>query len=226
MKMKFLFLIVIIFSVSINSAAQQSAKPIQKTEDVAVSYGIVVDNSNSLRYVLDAVIQTTQNLVIRNNSNDETFLVRFVNRDKIERLQDFTQNAQKISDAADDFFAEGGQTAIIDALYQSAQYLSEKNKADSPNRRLGLILISDGEERDSKRKYEELAKFLGEKKISVYTIGFSKQIQKEQGKKTYEKAVAFLQKLASETGGKSYFPETVVDLNNATSEIFTELRKQ
>jgi VWFA-related protein len=226
MKMNFLLLIVIIVSVNINSAAQQSVNPVQKTEIAAASYGIVVDNSNSLRYALDAVIQTTQNLVARNNSNDETFLVRFINRDKIQRLQDFTQDPQKISDAAENFYTEGGQTAIIDALYQSAQYLAENNKADSPNRRLALILISDGEERESRRKYEELAKLLSEKKITVYTIGFSKQIQKDQGRKTYEKAAAFLQKLAAETGGKSYFPETAVDLNNAASEIFAELRKQ
>ncbi len=78
----------------------------------------------------------------------------------------------------------------------------------------------------SKGKYEDLSKFLSEKHIVIYTIGFSKQLQKDQGKRVYENAVSFMQKLARESGGKSYFPETIGDLNNAANEIFADLRKQ
>ena len=139
-----------------------------------VSYGIIVDNSGTVRPYMGTLILTTKAIVRHNKTQDRTFLDRFVGRDKIERLQDLTEDTEKISNAADDFYSEGGQTALIDALYQSADYLANSTKDDVPNRRLSLIVVSDGDERASKHKYDELIKLSADNKIAIYSIGFSK----------------------------------------------------
>src|SRR5918912_166702 len=91
-------------------------------EEVPISYGLAVDNSGSMRSQIDKVIEAAKDIVNSNKSGDETFLVRFIDSDKIETLQDFTPNKQALMDALDSMFIEGGQTAIVDAVYLSAEH--------------------------------------------------------------------------------------------------------
>lgn len=190
-----------------------------------ISYGIVADNSGSLRPRLDSIIFTSQYFTRQNDrKKDETFITRFTGRQNIIMLQPMTADLHKLHNAAENFFPEGGQTAIIDALFASADYLVANAKKDTP-RRLALVLISDGEQRDSVTNYDDLLKLLKEKNIRVYAIGLPEQVKKTSGKKAYEKAIAFLQKLAADTGARSYFPESDADVSKLTGEILDELRK-
>jgi hypothetical protein len=59
-------------------------------EEVPISYGLAVDTSGSLRSQLQAVIDAGKTIVNSNKTGDETFLARFISRDKIETIQDFT----------------------------------------------------------------------------------------------------------------------------------------
>src|SRR5204863_9178010 len=87
----------------------------------------------------------------------EPFLVRFIRSDKIVTVQDFTSNKDMLMDGLDSFYVEGGQTAIIDAVYPSAEHVSEYKKGDEVDRRRrALIVITDGEDRNSFYKQEQL----------------------------------------------------------------------
>ncbi len=59
-------------------------------------------------------------------------IVRFVSANKIEVVQDFTTRKNSLNTALDNLFIEGGQTAIIDAVYQTTkkvgQYQNSKQK--------------------------------------------------------------------------------------------------
>lgn len=103
-------------------------------------------------------------------------------------------------------------------MYESGQYLAQ-NVPDDANRSLALVLITDGEERESRHKEDELLNLLREKKIQVYAIGFPDHLKKDEGKKTYERAVKLLTNLSDGTGGHAYFPQTVGELNGAIKEI-------
>jgi VWFA-related protein len=65
--------------------------------------------------------------------------------------------------------------------------------------------------------------------VQIYTIGFVNELEKEGGfvsKSPRDKAVNFLKRLAEETGGKSYFPNSVNELNEIAKDIASELRTQ
>ena len=89
-----------------------------------ISYGLAVDTSGSLRSQLQSVIDAGKTIINANKPGDETFLVRFISSDKIETVQDFTANKELLMDGLDSFYVEGGQTAVIDAVYLSAEHVS------------------------------------------------------------------------------------------------------
>lgn len=199
--------------------------------EVPTNYAMVIDNSGSLRGQLEKVIEAGKIIVGTNKPEDETSIIRFVNSDKIEITQDFTANKADINDALDNLFIEGGQTAIIDAVYLAAEKVDQYEKSRNANdkKRRALILVSDGEDRDSFYKEQQLFQLLREADVQIFTVGFVGELDKEGGfisKSPQAKAKSFLERLATETGGKSYFPSSVNELNDIARDISSELRTQ
>jgi Ca-activated chloride channel homolog len=199
-------------------------------EEVPISYGLAVDTSGSLRSQLQSVIDAGKTIINSNKPGDETFLVRFISSDKIETVQDFTANKEMLLDGLDSFYVEGGQTAVIDAVYLSAEHVSEYRKGDEGDRRRrALIVITDGEDRNSFYKQEQLFARLREEDVQIFVIGFVNELDKETGlirKSPRDKAVNLIKKLASETGGRAFFPESVAELPQIANEIIRDLRTQ
>ena len=199
-------------------------------EEVPISYGLAVDTSGSLRSQLQSVVDAGKTIINSNKPGDETFLVRFISSDKIETVQDFTANKEMLTDALDSLYVEGGQTAIIDAVYLSAEHVSGYRKGDEGDRRRrALIVITDGEDRNSFYKQEQLFARLREEDVQIFVIGFVNELDKEAGlirKSPREKAVNLIKKLASETGGRAFFPESLTELQQIAAEIVRDLRTQ
>ena len=199
-------------------------------EEVPISYGLAVDTSGSLRSQLQSVVDAGKTIINANRRGDETFLVRFISSDKIETVQDFTDNKELLNDGLDSFYVEGGQTAIIDAVYLSAEHVSEYRKGDeSDRRRRALIVITDGEDRNSFYKQEQLFARLREEDVQIFVIGFVNELDKEAGlirKSPRDKAVNLINRLASETGGRAFFPESISQLPEIANEIIRDLRTQ
>lgn len=199
-------------------------------EEVPISYGLAVDTSASLRSQIQSVIDAAKTIINSNKTGDETFLVRFISSDKIETAQDFTANKELLMDALDNLYVEGGQTAVIDAVYLSAEHVAEYKKGDEGDRRRrALILITDGEDRDSFYKQEQLFARLREEDVQIFVIGFINELDKEGGfirKSPRDKAVNLINKLASETGGRAFFPESISELPQIANEIVRDMRTQ
>ena len=199
-------------------------------EEVPISYGLAVDTSASLRSQIQSVIDAGKTIVNSNKPGDKTFLVRFISSDKIQTEQDFTDNRDLLIDALDNLYVEGGQTAVIDAVYLSAEHVAEyKEGDDTDRRRRALIVITDGEDRSSFYKQDQLLARLREEDVQIYVIGFVNELDKETGfirKSPREKAVGLINKLASETGGRAFFPESVSELPQIANEIVRDMRTQ
>ncbi|MGI8786560.1 MAG: vWA domain-containing protein [Pyrinomonadaceae bacterium] len=217
MTKKSLTLWFLLFLPVINIFAQDknASKPINDAKQIPVSYGILADNSGSFRTLLEMVIDTVKGLVEENKPDDETFLVRFVDSDKIKLAQEFTDSKSDLQDAAEDMFIEGGATAITDAVDFSAKYLTEKAKSE-PNRHKALILICDGDDRRSLAKLETVLMFLKNEKIRVYAIGVSDE----------KFSTKILDKLAKETGGKVYTPKNPAEIKTAVKELAVAMRAE
>ncbi|MEK7854749.1 MAG: VWA domain-containing protein, partial [Acidobacteriota bacterium] len=199
--------------------------------EVPTNYGLVIDNSGSLRQQLEKVIEASKILVATNKPEDETIVIRFVSRDKITIEQPFTKNKTDLNDSLDNLFIEGGQTAIIDAVYLAAEKVSEyeQQRGKEDRKRRAIIVVSDGEDRDSYYSEAQLFEMLRETDVQIYAIGFVNELSKDSGfiaKSPQGKAKAFLQRLATETGGKAYFPNTTAELAGMAKEISSELRMQ
>ncbi len=199
-------------------------------EEVPISYGLAVDTSGSLRSQLQAVIDAGKTIINSNKPGDETFLVRFISSDKIETVQDFTPNEDLLMDGLDSLYVEGGQTAIIDAVYLTAEHVAEYKKGnDSDRRRRALIVITDGEDRSSFYSPEKLFERLREEDVQIYVIGFVNELDKDGGfirKSPRDKAVNLINKLATETGGRAFFPQSLSEVPQIANEIVRDLRTQ
>jgi len=199
--------------------------------DVPTNYSLVIDNSGSLRSQIEQIIEASKILVATNRPADETSVIRFVSKDKIEILQDFTSNKVDLNDALDSLFIEGGQTAVIDAVYLAANRVNtyEQSSDKMDRKRRALVLISDGEDVVSHYSQQQLFTLLKETDVQIYVVGFVNDLSKEGGfikKSAQGKAKTFLERLAADTGGRAYFPNSISELNGIAKDIAEELRIQ
>ncbi len=202
------------------------------TEEVPISYGIVVDNSGSLRQQLEKVIAAGRTIVESNKQGDETFLIRFTDSSRINLDQEWTSDKTVLQEKLDDLFPDSGQTAVYDAVNLAAEYATERRKGEDPNdrRRRALIIVTDGEERNSVTTEKELFARLRESDVQIFIIGFTGDLEEQDGgiikKSTRSKATNLINKLATETGGRAFFPNSVSELPAIADQITRDLRTQ
>jgi Ca-activated chloride channel homolog len=192
-------------------------------EDVAINMGIILDLSGSMRGKIDLVNKAALAFIRASNPQDQVFLIGF--NDEVELLQDFTSDVDEITDALDNAVVMGG-TALYDAIYLGVQKSHTGAKAKK-----AIVVITDGEDRDSYYKLDELIAKVQEMDVQVFSIGLLNEIP-EKGlfgrfsKSTPEKARDALIRIGEETGGKAFFPDKLADMNSIVAEIAGELRNQ
>jgi Ca-activated chloride channel family protein len=229
-KMNFVLYRIILFTLflllSTEVYAQDKAQTEADNSSKPIAYGLVVDNTGSLRAYINEVIETGKAVIENNQPDDEVFITRFTHSDNISIVQDFTSQKAKLSKALDDMYIEGGLSAILDAVYQSAQHLAENNRVNTlAQQRRALVLMTDGAEENSYYRMEKVLSMLREKGIKVYVIGFPKAVR-SQGARVEERAGKFLNRLAEESGGRLYLPASKAEELKAAQEIIAEIRNQ
>lgn len=210
-------------------ALTQTQQPIQSEQEPnPIIYGLVVDTSKSMGLHFKEVIEAAKTVVNNNRPGDEVFVVRFIDSGHIETLQDFTSDKTAVLDALGKLFTELGQSAVVDAVYVSAQRLAQ-HKPSGNLRRPAMILITDGDDRASYYKQEQLYALLRGNRVQVFVIGLVNELNDRKPllrKSSREKAIRFLQRLAQETGGRAFFLESPAELPGIADAIVSELRSQ
>ena len=192
-------------------------------EDVPVSMGILLDLSLSMRNKIDKVNKSALAFIRACNPQDQTFLIGF--NENTELLQDFTSDIDEITDSLDNA-AVNGSTALYDAIYLGVQ---KAHTGSKPKK--AIVVITDGEDRESYYSLDDLLSKVQETDVQVFCIGFLNQVPKKSlfggfSKSVPERAHDALQKVSEETGGKAFFPAELTSLPGIVSEIATELRSQ
>ena len=192
-------------------------------DDVPVSIGILLDLSGSMRGKIDQVNKAALAFIRASNPQDQVFLIGF--NDEVELLQDFTSDIDEITDSLENALVTGG-TSLYDAIYLGVQ---KAHTGKMPKK--AVVVISDGEDRDSYYKLNELVEKVQESDVQVFCVGFMDPIPVKGffgkwSKSAEEKAIDDLQRIAEETGGKAFFPKKVSDIHRIVEEIATELRSQ
>ena len=184
-----------------------------RREDVPVSLGIIIDNSGSMRDKRPAVNQAAINLVKASNPQDQVFIVNF--NDEYYLDQDFTANITKLRDGLEKIESRGG-TALYDAVMASADHLKKNSKLDKKV----LLVVTDGEDNASRSSLERAVRFLqAENGPVVYTIGLL-------GDEHAKRARRALQTMAEDTGGVSFFPKDLKEVDAISSEVAHDIRNQ
>lgn len=191
-------------------------------EEAPVSLGFVIDTSGSMRAKLQTVVKAALYMTKSAKKGDEFFVVDF--KEKAELVEEFTTRIADIQDALDNLIANSG-TAMLDALAVSTEYAHKEGK----NRRKAVIVMSDGDERDSFYKTKDLIQLMHEYDVQVYIVGFPDELPDSGGifrKSQREKAVELISSLANETGGRAFFPQSLAELDEIARQINTDLRTQ
>ncbi len=183
-------------------------------EDIPVSMGIVIDNSGSMREKRSKVNQAALNLVRFSNPGDEVFVVNF--NDEYYLDQDFTNDLLKLKEALEKIDAKGG-TALYEAVVASADHLAR----DARLERKVLFVVTDGEDNASRESLEQAIKQLqDENGPQVYTIGL---LGDEEHPHRAKRA---LEIIAQRTGGISFFPRTLDEVDEISKQIAHDIRNQ
>jgi Ca-activated chloride channel homolog len=190
-----------------------------------LSLVMVVDNTGSMRPFLDQVIDTAK-LVSRSLPlSAEVQVIRFVNRSKIENWQPWTTNRRELDTAIDNFFIESGQSAVVDALMLGLSEIDTRRKRD-PKRRFAVLLISDGEDRESYFNKSQLRIRAEAAGVPFHIVAFPNELPA----RTKREATRFIHDLALVAGGSTYFPRSKenakVTLSESLKELIGELRSQ
>ncbi len=180
--------------------------------------GLLIDASNSVRdrfkFEQEAAIEFL-NQIIRPRY-DKAFVIGFDTTPEV--TQDFTDDAEKLSKGVR-MLRAGGGTAMYDAIYFACRdKLMNADKGVLATRR-AIILLSDGEDNQSRVSREEAVEMAQRAEVIIYAISTNTSGLKLRGDKV-------LEHFADETGGKAFFPFKIEDVSNAFSEISDELRSQ
>ncbi|HYK87366.1 MAG TPA: VWA domain-containing protein [Acidobacteriota bacterium] len=192
-------------------------------EDVPVSMGILLDLSGSMRNKIEQVNKAALAFIRASNPQDQEFLIGF--NEQVELLQDYTSDIDEVADSLDNIIVTGG-TALYDAIYLGVQ---KAHTGIKPKK--AIVVITDGEDRDSYYKLDELVAKVQESDVQIFCVGFlnpvpDKGLFGHWSKSVPEKAHDALQKISEETGGKAFFPQKLTEINNIVSEIAHDLRNQ
>lgn len=197
-------------------------------DDRPINYVLAIDNSGSFKNLLPAVLEAAQLIVSGNKELDETMLIRFISSDKIEWVEKFTADESKLLEKLKRLKVEGGQSAVIDALYVAVEAVTE-HKQDDLSIRRAVVLISDGEDRASYYTLETLVKLLRVRNVQVFVIGIVDQLDDTSGltrPSPRAGAEKLLNRIALESGGRAFFPNKIGQLKQAIAEIIHDLHVQ
>ena len=198
-----------------------------ETDERPIDLGIAIDSSKSFEKLLPAALEAAKLIIINRRPEDQVFIERFISTDKIEKVHEFTSDTNALLQSIKPLYVENGQSAVIDALYTATDYVAEHNKA-APERRKAVVIITDGEDRNSYYKAEKLIALLREQRVQVFVLGILVELDRGSGYRpgSREKAEKLLKSIAEESGGRVFFSRNDKELLDSTTQVIADLRGQ
>lgn len=185
-------------------------------EDAPVSLGIVYDVSGSMKERISRAVRALKRLIETSHDDDDFFLIGF--NDRVKLVQDFTTSADKLVSKLM-FVAPKGSTALYDAAYMAV----EKVRQGRHNKK-AILVISDGQDNNSRYTYKELRNRVKEADVQIYAIGITDPAS--DGLAGFGRSN--LEEITRMTGGRAFFPNAYnePELVEICTRIALELRHQ
>ncbi len=179
----------------VNSFHQQINLPLR--------VGILIDTSSSIRsrFKFEQQSATEFLLQVLRARNDQAFVMGFDVTPTV--TADWTNDQDALETGVDKLRPEGG-TALFDAVYVACRDKLLTERGPEPVRK-AIILVSDGEDNQSRVYMPEAIKECERAETIIYAISTNWTPSRGEGDKV-------LQKLAEDTGGEVFFPPSVEDM--------------
>jgi len=184
--------------------------------DAPVSVGILFDVSGSMSGEKIKKARTAlQRFVASSHPSDEYFLIAFNNRAELllDRTRDSDAVLQKLQ-----LVKPARNTALYDAVYLGLERVTRGS-----HQKRALLIISDGQDNSSRYNFGEVRRLMKESDVVTYSIGILDGSDRGQ---LGMQGQAFLDELSSVSGGKSFYPNSAVEMDEIFERIALELRHQ
>jgi len=175
-------------------------------EDGPVSVGFIFDASRSMKgRRMDRSIAAIEQFLQTLTKGDDFFLIRFSDRPTL--LTGFTEDPDYILSSLS-FVQPEGWTALNDAICLGIQFIKR-----AKNSRRALVLLTDGEDNNSRYSDSEVRSLARESDVRIYSIGLFERPH-------------FLEKLAMDTGGIATWARKLEDLPQVIEKLSSDFRNQ
>lgn len=196
------------FQILEDGRAQEISR-FERVENLPIHVGVVIDSSASMLGTLDDVRNAALAFFDRAiTAKDRAAVITFNN---FPRLAVELTNDRSALGGALAGLAPEGRTALYDSLMFSLYYFA------SVKGQRAILLLSDGKDEASRFNFEQTLDYARRAGITIYTIGLRLDDSSVRGK---------LDRLATETGGSSYFIREIGELDQIYIAIEQELRSQ
>lgn len=192
-------------------------KFVQQT-NLPLRVGIVIDASTSIRQRFQFEQQSASQFLaqVLRTQSDKAFIMGFDVQPDLK--QDWTSN-QDLLETGIDKLRPGGGTALFDAVYTACKDKLLNNSRGQEPVRKAMILISDGDDNQSRAYLDDAIKMCQRAETIIFSISTNVSPSRGRGD-------AVLQKMSEATGGSAYYPKRIEDMPQSFHEIEDELRSQ
>ena len=183
-------------------------------EDSPVTVGLLVDGSGSMREGRERVIAAATTFAEASHARDEIFALVFNEhvRAALPPSTPFTSDPARFRAALAGALGAYGRTAMFDAISNGLAYV-----ANGAHPRRVLVLVADGGDNASTATFDQVLRAAQESNAAIYTVGVIDPLEREANPR-------LLRRLARATGGDSFFPRRVDDVEDVLREIARDIR--
>jgi Ca-activated chloride channel homolog len=189
-------------------------------ENLPISMVIMIDTSASMETKLATAQQAAIKFSKTLRPEDLAQVVAF--NDRATTLQPFTNDLGLLESAIMKTEASSS-TSLHNALYIALKDLMRDKKAAELRRR-AIVLLSDGEDTSSLVTDDQVLELAKKSEINIYAIRLREGKANDREREAFSQAEYLINALARETGGRSYFPSSLGELDSVYDRIAEELR--
>ncbi len=207
------------FALLDNQKAPSQVFNFTQQTNLPLRVGIMIDASTSIRqrfeFEQSAAIQFLQQVI--RPKEDLAFVMGFDVTPYV--TQNYTNDQDKL-EAGITKLRPGGGTALFDAVYTACRdQLINVPLSSQGSVRKALIVISDGDDNQSRAYPDDAIKMCQRASTIIYTISTNVSPSRDRGDDV-------LRKMAEATGGVPFFPKRIEDMTGSFHDIEEELRSQ
>jgi VWFA-related protein len=206
------------FALLDDQKAPAKVRDFRQQINLPLRVGVVIDASTSIRsrFQFEQQSATEFLLQILKARSDRAFVMGF---DVVPTVtQDWTNNVDALETGVNRL-RPGGGTALFDAVYTACRDKLLTGARDREPVRKAMVLLSDGDDNQSRVRPDEAIKMCQRAETIIYAISTNWTPSRGKGDQV-------LTDMAVATGGQVFFPPSVEEMSNSFHDIEEELRSQ